>query len=204
MVDGSLMDFGWYEGYFERLRRDYGGGKGGLRIGILHVTAPRDAIFERARIRAKTTGRIVPQHTLEESIAKVPKSIRILAPLVDFFAQLHNAPNATDVELVTEGMTWESFRQVWDPTTTAATAPTTAAASGCTAAYPALCTSKTNTIDSEDDAVNAVVDESYNAVFFGTPEAATIASNTNAAEVAERESFGYQWQQQPHLVLSRL
>jgi len=110
MVDGSLKDSDWYRRYFGRLRREYGKG---LRIGILHVTAPRDAIFERARIRSQTTGRIVPQHTLVETIEKVPDSVRVLAPLVDFFAELHNAPNATDVKLVTEGMTWDSFRQVF-------------------------------------------------------------------------------------------
>lgn len=112
MVDGSLKDSDWYQRYFDRLRKKYSG-KGGrkLKLGILHITAPRDAIIERARTRSQITGRIVPQHTLEETIVKVPESIKVLAPLVDFFAEIRNAPNATDVELVTEGMTWESFRQ---------------------------------------------------------------------------------------------
>lgn len=48
LVDGSLNDAEWYHDYFQDLRRDYG--KYGLRIGILHITAPRDAVFERAEV----------------------------------------------------------------------------------------------------------------------------------------------------------
>ena len=47
---------------------------------------------------------------------KVPQSIKILAPLSDFFAELFNAPGALDIELVTKGLTWKSFRKVWDQT----------------------------------------------------------------------------------------
>ena len=51
MVDGSLKDLDWYQRYFERLRRKYSKEGNNLRIGILHITAPRDAIIERARVR---------------------------------------------------------------------------------------------------------------------------------------------------------
>ena len=109
------------------------------------------------QIRFNITGRIVPQHTLEEIIAMVPRSIEILAPLVDFFAELHNAPNTTDVALVTKGMTWGSFRRVWIQPPTATTE------------YPLSLNStamvetvlKTNTFcDSNDDAhIDAVCDD---------------------------------------------
>lgn len=46
LVDGSLRDADWYEGYFESLRRSFKN----LKIAILHITAPREAIFERARV----------------------------------------------------------------------------------------------------------------------------------------------------------
>jgi hypothetical protein len=47
-------------------------------------------------------------------LVQVPKSIKILAPLVDYYAELHNAPGAEDVELVKpEGETWESFQKTW-------------------------------------------------------------------------------------------
>lgn len=46
LVDGSLRDADWYEQYFWRLRTDYSG----LRIAIIHVSAPRDAVFQRASV----------------------------------------------------------------------------------------------------------------------------------------------------------
>ena len=46
LVDGSLRDSNWYQGYFSSLRNDYPL----LKIGIIHVTAPREAIIERAEV----------------------------------------------------------------------------------------------------------------------------------------------------------
>ena len=46
LVDGSLWDHEWYEQYFKALRRKYKV----LRIAIIHITAPRDAILERAKV----------------------------------------------------------------------------------------------------------------------------------------------------------
>mmetsp|Transcript_15017 Transcript_15017/g.21985 ORF Transcript_15017/g.21985 Transcript_15017/m.21985 type:complete len:393 (+) Transcript_15017:1-1179(+) len=118
LVDGSLKDSDWYKDYFSKLRNDFG--DFGLRIGVLHITAPREAVFERARMRSKITKRVVPKHTLEETIEMVPRSVDILAPLADFSAELHNAPNADDIELVRRStfsqsdIGWTSFRQVWD------------------------------------------------------------------------------------------
>ena len=61
-----------------------------------------------------TTGRIVPKELLIEVLDQVPKSIEILAPLVDYYAELHNAPDAPDVDLVKpECETWESFQKTW-------------------------------------------------------------------------------------------
>lgn len=111
LVDGSLKDWRWYGLYFERLRVEYE-----LRIGILHIVAPREAVLNRAKTRSQSTGRIVPQATLEQSIDSVPKSISKLRHMVDFFAELYNAPGASDIELMTDGMSWESFRRVWIPT----------------------------------------------------------------------------------------
>lgn len=47
LVDGSLRDALWYQNYFLQLRND----RPDLRIAILHVTAPRDSVFERASVR---------------------------------------------------------------------------------------------------------------------------------------------------------
>lgn len=110
LVDGSLRDSDWYQIYFARLRREYPI----LRIAILHVTAPRDAVFQRAADRAFQTGRMVPKETLEKALEQVPKSVKILAPLVDYYCQLDNKPNADDIELVKpDGETWETFQMRW-------------------------------------------------------------------------------------------
>jgi predicted kinase len=46
LVDGSLRDAAWYQNYFAVLRRSFPK----IRIGIIHVTAPTDAIIERAKV----------------------------------------------------------------------------------------------------------------------------------------------------------
>jgi predicted kinase len=46
LVDGSLRDSEWYKSYFIRLRREFPV----LRIAIIHVTAPREAVFQRAAV----------------------------------------------------------------------------------------------------------------------------------------------------------
>jgi hypothetical protein len=63
--------------------------------------------------RALVTGRVVPESVLEAAIEQVPKSVKILAPLVDYFVELLNDSNTPDIELVTEGETWESFASKW-------------------------------------------------------------------------------------------
>lgn len=105
LVDGSLWDYDWYEQYFQSLRRHYKV----LRIAIIHITAPREAIFERAAKRAKKTGRVIPIETLEKSLEHVPLSVKKLAGCVDFFCELDNS--SEEVALKTEGsMTWDIFR----------------------------------------------------------------------------------------------
>lgn len=141
LVDGSLRDAEWYKQYFARLRHDFPI----LRIAIIHVTAPRDAVFQRSAVRtsvpesymfvsnvgvftmltltylllactqerAMITGRVVPRETLIQALEQVPKSVEVLAPLADYYCALNNAPNAPDIELMTEGETWESFTKQW-------------------------------------------------------------------------------------------
>lgn len=65
--------------------------------------------------RAVATGRIVPKEVLEAALEQVPRSVQILAPLVDYYAELNNAPGAPDIELTKPvGETWESFRNRWN------------------------------------------------------------------------------------------
>jgi hypothetical protein len=46
LQDGSLRDSDWYKVYFKRLRAEFPS----LRQAILHVTAPREAVFQRAAV----------------------------------------------------------------------------------------------------------------------------------------------------------
>jgi predicted kinase len=48
IVDGSLRRAHWYREYFAYLREEFPE----LRIAIIHVTAPRDAVFRRAAVSA--------------------------------------------------------------------------------------------------------------------------------------------------------
>jgi len=109
IVDGSLRDYQWYQIYFRKLKNDYPD----LKIAILHVVAPREAVFERAEARAKQTGRQVPRKLLEDAMEQVPRSVKILSPLSDYFAELNNAPGKSDIELLTEGECWDTFRSQW-------------------------------------------------------------------------------------------
>ncbi len=51
---------------------------------------------------------------LQDAIDQVPKSVKILAPMVDYYAEINNAPDVDDIELVKpEGSNWSEFRQQW-------------------------------------------------------------------------------------------
>jgi hypothetical protein len=64
--------------------------------------------------RALVTGRIVPLAVLEAALEQVPRSVEILAPLVDYYAEINNPENAPDIELVKPvGSNWEEFRRTW-------------------------------------------------------------------------------------------
>lgn len=48
LVDGTLRDAEWYRLYFQELRAEYPS----IRIAILHVVAPREAVLKRAEVSA--------------------------------------------------------------------------------------------------------------------------------------------------------
>ena len=47
------------------------------------------------------------------ALEQVPRSVKILAPLVDYFCELNNAPDKDDIEIMTHGEDWDSFRSHW-------------------------------------------------------------------------------------------
>ena len=112
LVDGSLRDHRWYTTYFASLRAQ----RASLKIAILHVSAPRDAVMERAEHRARITGRVVPRKTIELAMKEVPKSVEVLAPLCDFYAELYNSGDTRATEIRTDNLTWERFSKVWAQT----------------------------------------------------------------------------------------
>ena len=79
----------------------------------MHISQKYLIFFSFSQERAVTTGRIVPRDLLVAALEQVPKSVKILAPLVDYHAELRNAPNEPDIELVTEGESWEHFQSQW-------------------------------------------------------------------------------------------
>lgn len=71
--------------------------------------------FPPAQERAILTGRIVPRETLEAALEQVPRSVKILAPLVDYYAEINNDQGAPDVELTKPvNSDWDTFRQQWN------------------------------------------------------------------------------------------
>ena len=96
LKDGSLRDAEWYKNYFSELRLAYPG----IRLGIMHVTAPMDVILQRVQERAKQTGRMVPREVLERAAEQVPKSVKILQKHVDFFVEIDN-PGKDDGIIIT-------------------------------------------------------------------------------------------------------
>ena len=124
LVDGSLRDVEYYQDLFRRIHRDHPA----YRIAILHVTADRNVILDRARQRAQKTGRVVPHDLLEESMRQVPRSVSILSKLADATHVIANNENkplqlvSSHVKTDEDGFdekessrmpSWEDFARLW-------------------------------------------------------------------------------------------
>jgi hypothetical protein len=121
LVDGSLRDVDYYRSLMDRIRTEFPE----YQLAILHVTASAEIIRSRAEMRAKTTGRAVPEDLLEESIAQVPKSVEALAPHVDITFTISNEDDQpiqlVDSKIGTSHsnnnnnrvMNWRQFRDTW-------------------------------------------------------------------------------------------
>ncbi|BGP15468.1 hypothetical protein JCM10213_001766 [Rhodosporidiobolus nylandii] len=73
VVDGSLTDCGWFEGFMRQYR------EAGYDCEILFVTAPEDIMIKRAEKRAKTTGRVTTPEAIKRSRSKSPEAVTALS-----------------------------------------------------------------------------------------------------------------------------
>jgi hypothetical protein len=118
LVDGSLRDVNYYQTLFDRIREKHPQ----YRIAIIHVIADRDLIHERAKERAKRTGRTVPKDLLNESIEQVPRSVEILSKKVDALHVISNNDGSPlkleSAEIRDENAhaptSWIQFAKSWD------------------------------------------------------------------------------------------
>lgn len=86
LTDGSLRNAQWYIEYISSLKKEYKN----LKIAIIYVTASIDTILLRARNRAATTGRVVPEDIILDTFNQLPKSIEALSPFVNYVAAFEN------------------------------------------------------------------------------------------------------------------
>jgi hypothetical protein len=85
LVDGSLRDGEWYSNYLQDLQYKFPV----LNIGIVHIIAKLDAILARIE-RRSVHGRYVPIEVVQDSLQKIPKSIRTLSRFMDMYACFSN------------------------------------------------------------------------------------------------------------------
>ena len=114
LIDGSLRDHAWYTSYFKRIKEEYPKRK----LGILHITAPHELVLQRAKKRGERTGRMIPESILNATLEQVPRSVAILAPLVDYSCTINNDVQGVDddlslLETSTGDTSWEAFTKNW-------------------------------------------------------------------------------------------
>ncbi|CAB9511715.1 Zeta toxin [Seminavis robusta] len=111
LVDGSLRDVDHYTELLDRIRKEYPQ----YRVGLIHVVADREIIFQRAKDRAVLTGRDVPRQVLEESMEQVPRSVQQLTPYTDATFTVENNENEPLRLISSDGSnpSWQEFRRTW-------------------------------------------------------------------------------------------
>jgi hypothetical protein len=87
LIYGALRDSRWYHLYFKALENDFDH----LKIGILHIVAP--------------------EGEFEEECHRTAKAIEELIPNIHFFCKLQSGSSSQDVKILSDGITWDSFRK---------------------------------------------------------------------------------------------
>ena len=86
IVDGSLRDKEWNQTLIESIRKNFPR----YRIGLIYVTASRENLIRRIKMRQKNTGRSIHLGLLEETAKRVPITVAHLRGEVDFFLRIKN------------------------------------------------------------------------------------------------------------------
>ncbi len=87
LLYGALRDSKWYNVYFQSLKNDFSH----LKIAILQIVAPHDDFEDRSH--------------------RVTKAIEELSANLNYFCKLQGGSNGQDIKILSEGVTWDSFRQ---------------------------------------------------------------------------------------------
>ena len=109
IVDGTLRDAEYYAAHIAATRAEFPA----YRVAILHVIAPRALVLARAARRAATTGRFIPTETLDDAMARCPRSFQQLAPLADFAAEIANDSDGA-LPRILPPITLELFKAMFD------------------------------------------------------------------------------------------
>lgn len=77
--DGSLQDTEFFKARFDLIRQRFPQ----YRIAVVYVSADELTICRRARERADSSGRVVPEEEIQKTLRRAPVSYEKLAPLAD-------------------------------------------------------------------------------------------------------------------------
>lgn len=121
IIDGSLRNYEFYRDVvFPRIRLLFPR----YRIAIMHVHADPADVVRRAAQRASVTGRSVPRDLLVSTLKQVPKSVELLAPLVDLVVRVFSGDEMVlDYNSLVPGADWRTFAAAWSAVVARGEAP---------------------------------------------------------------------------------
>lgn len=112
LVDGSLRDRDWYGQYIAKLKSAFPR----LKIAIIQVSASKANVLSRALKRAESTGRLVPEDVILQSMDAIPDSVAALRQYADFMAEFVNDEEPLLLRSSGEVNSMDNFRDVWNMT----------------------------------------------------------------------------------------
>lgn len=109
----SFNDAKWFVEFTKRARDEHST----LRVGILHIDAPRELILERVEMQAHVTGRVIPEEVIDFALELLPESLHLVSPLADYYCDISNN-DENDLAIITDGEDWKTFRANFQQTST--------------------------------------------------------------------------------------